>query len=168
MDQKDAFIELNNKKKALKLAYDKLTKEISQQIKKLKTDIMFRDLKGKNLVIVLGVDQFNVIFDVSDSLGDLCDLDFSEHDCFEIKDEFNLKIWGIPIYVDAESDNLVKVVVSASCVFNRFSGGLSYKGDKRYSKEVFNNRQINDRLEKYVSDLPDSAKFRKVFKEELK
>lgn len=151
----DNFIRENNEKKALKLAFSELLKHVSAELLRTKRS-KYSD-RTMEFALLLGTDHYNLLLDASLYPGvDVMDL--SELDVFGFK-KSNIKLYGLPVYVSLNNKDLVEVIITAGSLMNNEtvfheSIKLCDRGDK-------------ERMEKYISKLPESVRFRRVLTEEL-
>lgn len=151
--KEDKFINENNKKKALKLAYNKLCSKINKEI----VNGVRKFGRKSNRILVLGKNYACLMIAVAEkSLDDskgceplnVCDLNF-----FDL-DNSDVKIWNAPIYVTSKNDVIEIISSLGSLVDTSFMKPFIEKIDGSFVNTLD--------IQALIDELPEEAKFKRV------
>ena len=153
--KEDRFIRENNEKTALRLAFKELRQRISKEMVRVRR--LKHTAPTKNTVLVLGVECYNLLFDAVEGSLDGGIVNMHKIDFMDDK-KSTVTIYDMPIYVSVSNEDLVEIVISGA-------GLLSYGdlGDfKTLGEWKMGSGDYNKRMDKYISKLPEGAKFKRI------
>ncbi len=144
--KEDQFIRLNNEKKALKLALKSLLGRMNKELLLAKRA---RHLRGNNVELawLLGTDNYNLLFDVL----------YGSMDEVGVINVNGFIIWGLPVYVSYNTKDVVEIIVTGHSLVN--------EDVILHDSEKFGDFGDEERMDKYISKLPENAKFKRVLSE---